>query len=67
MDIIQIPAFLCRQTDLLTAAAATGLPLHIKKGQVLASPRIARSHQLRGAVERLWVKRLEVQGSEVVW
>lgn len=37
VDIIQIPAFLCRQTDLLTAAAATGLPLHIKKGQ-FASP-----------------------------
>lgn len=35
-DILQIPAFLCRQTDLLLAAAATGLPVNIKKGQFLA-------------------------------
>lgn len=35
-DIIQIPAFLCRQTDLLVAAAKTGRPLNIKKGQFLA-------------------------------
>lgn len=35
-DIIQIPAFLCRQTDLLIAAAETGLPVNIKKGQFLA-------------------------------
>lgn len=35
-DIIQIPAFLCRQTDLLTAAARTGKYIHIKKGQFLA-------------------------------
>ena len=36
LDILQIPAFLCRQTDLVCAAAATGRPLNIKKGQVLA-------------------------------
>ena len=36
LDVIQIPAFLCRQTDLLLAAARTGLPLNIKKGQFLA-------------------------------
>jgi 2-dehydro-3-deoxyphosphooctonate aldolase (KDO 8-P synthase) len=35
-DLLQIPAFLCRQTDLLTAAAATGRPVHVKKGQFLA-------------------------------
>ena len=35
-DILQIPAFLCRQTDLLKAAADTGKPLNIKKGQFLA-------------------------------
>ena len=35
-DIIQIPAFLCRQTDLLTAAAMTGKVLNIKKAQFLA-------------------------------
>ncbi len=35
-DIIQIPAFLCRQTDLLTAAAETGRIVNIKKGQFMA-------------------------------
>ncbi len=35
-DVLQIPAFLCRQTDLLTAAAATGRVINIKKGQFLA-------------------------------
>lgn len=35
-DILQIPAFLCRQTDLLEAAAQTGRAVHIKKGQFLA-------------------------------
>ena len=36
VDILQIPAFLCRQTDLLVAAAKTGKPVNIKKGQFLA-------------------------------
>ncbi|MBM3777049.1 MAG: 3-deoxy-8-phosphooctulonate synthase [Acidimicrobiia bacterium] len=36
VDVIQIPAFLCRQTDLLIAAARTGLPVNVKKGQFLA-------------------------------
>ena len=36
MDLLQIPAFLCRQTDLLLASAATGLPVNVKKGQFLA-------------------------------
>ncbi|MDQ7007978.1 MAG: 3-deoxy-8-phosphooctulonate synthase [Acidobacteriota bacterium] len=36
LDILQIPAFLCRQTDLLTAAAATSRPVNVKKGQFLA-------------------------------
>jgi len=36
VDLIQIPAFLCRQTDLLVAAGKTGLPVNIKKGQFLA-------------------------------
>ena len=36
LDIIQIPAFLCRQTDLILAAAKTGKPINIKKGQFLA-------------------------------
>ena len=36
LDILQIPAFLCRQTDLLEAAAATGKCVNVKKGQFLA-------------------------------
>ena len=36
IDVIQIPAFLCRQTDLLIAAAKTNLPIMVKKGQFLA-------------------------------
>jgi 2-dehydro-3-deoxyphosphooctonate aldolase (KDO 8-P synthase) len=36
LDVLQIPAFLCRQTDLILAAAATGKPVNIKKGQFLA-------------------------------
>lgn len=36
LDVLQIPAFLCRQTDLLVAAARTGKPVNIKKGQFLA-------------------------------
>ncbi|ETR71054.1 MAG: 2-dehydro-3-deoxyphosphooctonate aldolase (KDO 8-P synthase) [Candidatus Magnetoglobus multicellularis str. Araruama] len=36
LDILQIPAFLCRQTDLLIAAAKTQLPINVKKGQFLA-------------------------------
>ena len=57
VDALQIPAFLCRQTDLLTAAAATGLPVNLKKGQFLAPGQVAPAvDKLRraGAVE-VWV------------
>lgn len=36
LDLIQIPAFLCRQTDIILAAAKTGRPVNVKKGQFLA-------------------------------
>ncbi len=36
LDLIQIPAFLCRQTDLIVAAAKTGKPVNIKKGQFVS-------------------------------
>jgi 2-dehydro-3-deoxyphosphooctonate aldolase (KDO 8-P synthase) len=50
LDIVQIPAFLCRQTDLLVAAARTGKPVNVKKGQFL-SPWDARNivEKLRSA------------------
>lgn len=38
VDILQIPAFLCRQTDLLTAAAKTGKFVNVKKGQFVSGP-----------------------------
>ena len=36
LDVIQIPAFLCRQTDLIVAVAKTGIPVNIKKGQFIS-------------------------------
>jgi 2-dehydro-3-deoxyphosphooctonate aldolase (KDO 8-P synthase) len=47
VDMLQIPAFLCRQTDLLHAAGETGLPVNIKKGQFMAPEDMA------GAVEKV--------------
>ncbi|MCB9780148.1 MAG: 3-deoxy-8-phosphooctulonate synthase [Alphaproteobacteria bacterium] len=41
VDLLQVPAFLCRQTDLLLACAATGRPVNVKKGQFLAPPGMA--------------------------
>jgi 2-dehydro-3-deoxyphosphooctonate aldolase (KDO 8-P synthase) len=40
-DVLQIPAFLCRQTDLLVAAASTGRTVNVKKGQFVAPPDMA--------------------------
>jgi 2-dehydro-3-deoxyphosphooctonate aldolase (KDO 8-P synthase) len=42
-DVLQIPAFLCRQTDLVLAAADTGRAVNIKKGQFVAPPDMARA------------------------
>jgi len=47
VDAIQVPAFLCRQTDLLTAVGATGLPVNLKKGQWMAP------EEMSGAVEKV--------------
>jgi len=47
VDALQIPAFLCRQTDLLQAAGATGKPVNVKKGQWL------QPEGMRGAVEKI--------------
>jgi 2-dehydro-3-deoxyphosphooctonate aldolase (KDO 8-P synthase) len=47
VDVLQIPAFLCRQTDLLEAAGATGKPVNVKKGQWLAP------EGMRGAVQKI--------------
>ncbi len=42
-DVLQIPAFLCRQTDLLTAAGATGRAVNVKKGQWMAPEEMAHA------------------------
>ncbi len=47
VDILQIPAFLCRQTSLLVAAGKTGKPVNIKKGQFMAP------ENMKGAVEKI--------------
>jgi 2-dehydro-3-deoxyphosphooctonate aldolase (KDO 8-P synthase) len=47
VDVLQIPAFLCRQTDLLRAAGATGRAANVKKGQWMAPD------EMRGAVDKL--------------
>ena len=47
VDVLQIPAFLCRQTDLLVAAGATGRPVNVKKGQWMAP------HEMRGAANKV--------------
>jgi 2-dehydro-3-deoxyphosphooctonate aldolase (KDO 8-P synthase) len=55
VDVLQIPAFLCRQTDLLMAAAETGAAINVKKGQFLAPWDIANvAHKLeQGGAERI--------------
>jgi 2-dehydro-3-deoxyphosphooctonate aldolase (KDO 8-P synthase) len=47
VDVLQIPAFLCRQTDLLEAAAATGKIVNVKKGQFVSGP------SMKFAVEKI--------------
>jgi len=47
VDVLQIPAFLCRQTDLLVAAGDTGRPVNVKKGQWM------HPEGMRGAVEKV--------------
>jgi len=54
-DVLQIPAYLCRQTDLLVAAAKTGKPVNVKKGQFL-SP-----WDMKNVVEKL-----EISGCESI-
>jgi 2-dehydro-3-deoxyphosphooctonate aldolase (KDO 8-P synthase) len=47
VDVLQVPAFLCRQTDMLLAAAATGKAVNVKKGQFLAP------HDMKNVAEKL--------------
>jgi 2-dehydro-3-deoxyphosphooctonate aldolase (KDO 8-P synthase) len=56
VDVLQIPAFLCRQTDLLLAAAATGKTVNVKKGQFLAPTDMVHvTAKLReGGAKEIW-------------
>jgi len=56
VDVLQIPAFLCRQSDLLEAAGATGKPVNVKKGQWMAP------EAMRGAVEKVRQSRPQAPG-----
>jgi len=56
VDVLQIPAFLCRQTDLLEAAGATGKPVNVKKGQWMAP------EAMKGAVEKVTNARPQAAG-----
>lgn len=47
LDVLQIPAFLCRQSDIVIAAAKTGRPVNIKKGQFMAP------HDMRNIIEKV--------------
>lgn len=55
-DVLQIPAFLCRQTDLLLAAAATGRIVNVKKGQFLAPQDMAHvvAKLRQGGAKEIW-------------
>ncbi len=57
VDVIQIPAFLCRQTDLLIAAAKTGCTVNIKKAQFLSGVDMAYPYQkaLESGAREIWL------------
>lgn len=59
VDVLQTPAFLCRQTDFIHAVAATGKPVNIKKGQFLAPGDmkhvVAKAREASGSAETLMV------------
>ncbi len=56
-DVLQIPAFLCRQTDLLLAAAKTGKIVNVKKGQFLSGPsmKFAADKIIQAGNEKVWL------------
>ena len=57
IDVLQIPAFLCRQTDLLVAAAATGRIVNIKKAQFLSGEDMKYPYEkaVKSGVEEVWL------------
>ena len=57
VDVLQIPAFLCRQTDLIVAAAKTGKVVNIKKGQFLSGEDMRYPYQkaMEAGAEEVWL------------
>lgn len=57
VDVLQVPAFLCRQTDILVAAAATGKVVNIKKGQFLSAEamQFARNKVIESGNDKVWL------------
>jgi 2-dehydro-3-deoxyphosphooctonate aldolase (KDO 8-P synthase) len=57
VDVLQIPAFLCRQTDLLVAAAKTGKIVNVKKGQFLSGPsmKFAVDKIVQSGNDKVWL------------
>jgi 2-dehydro-3-deoxyphosphooctonate aldolase (KDO 8-P synthase) len=62
VDVLQIPAFLCRQTDLLVAAAKTGAKINIKKGQFLAAD--AMKHPVEKVLQTRGFNEINYKNSE---
>ena len=60
VDILQIPAFLCRQTDLIEAAVATGKIVNIKKGQFLSPQEMGRVAE---KAEKFWQEKFQTSSS----
>ena len=59
VDVLQTPAFLCRQTDFITSVAKSGKPVNIKKGQFLAPPDmiqvVAKAKEANGGIDNIMV------------
>ncbi len=62
VDVLQIPAFLCRQTDLLVAAAKTGAKINVKKGQFLAAD--AMKHPIEKILQTKGVSAVDYETSK---
>jgi 2-dehydro-3-deoxyphosphooctonate aldolase (KDO 8-P synthase) len=67
VDVLQIPAFLCRQTDLLVACAKTSCIVNIKKGQFLASE--AMQHPVKKVLKTRKIEKLDYETSKInnIW
>ncbi len=67
VDVLQIPAFLCRQTDLLVEAAKTGAKINVKKGQFLAAD--AMKHPIEKILQTKGIEQVnyEVSSQNDVW